>query len=113
MRDSFRQSRKMPAAIFLKDQRMMGQIEDVSEGGMRLRAQMAAPVGTALSIHALGAKLDAELRWAKDGHVGVSFLDRTHSGDLQRFIVKVLQKNALTNRSRVHGFTEMAGRPKA
>jgi hypothetical protein len=113
MRDSFRQSRKMPAAIFLNDQRMMGQIEDVSEGGMSLRARLAAPVGTELSIHALGAKLDAELRWSKDGRMGVRFLDRNNSGDLQRFIVKVLHKNALTNRSRVHGFTEMAGRPKA
>lgn len=76
----------IPVGMLSDGRRETAFIEDVSEGGFRLRGLIAPKVGQVVSVHAKGAMFDAEIRWTDGQTCGLQYREECCAGDLQRFM---------------------------
>lgn len=107
-RRTIRQRKCAPIMVIYDKIRTLAQIDDVSEGGLRLRGPIAVPDGTLVSLHGLGAQVQARVIWCDGGNAGLAFVGDPAQGELRRFI-GALMRSPLPNRgARIHGFTELA-----
>jgi hypothetical protein len=88
--------------------RVVAQIEDASALGMRLRGPLTAAVDSKITVQALGSVVEANVRWCKDGCLGVEFRGDRSNGDLGRFITRLMRAPLRKGGARLHGFTELA-----
>ena len=107
-RKSPRDRKCIPATVIHGNVRVVAQIEDASVHGLRLRGPLRAAVGSRLTIQALGSVVMAELRWCKDGCLGVALVEQGSTGDLGRFITRLMRAPLPGRGARMHGFSELA-----
>lgn len=61
-------------------------VEDVSQGGMKLRGVPAPKKGDILRLHAKGCVFSAQVRWVRGALCGVQFLADKDMGEIRRFL---------------------------
>lgn len=76
----------IPVGVLSGGQRETAYMEDVSDGGFKLRGLSTVKIGQILRIHAKGAMFDAEVRWINGATCGLRYHDDQCAGDLQRFL---------------------------
>jgi len=99
----------IPVGVLSDGRRETAFIEDVSEGGFRLRGLIAPKVGQIVRIHAKGAMFDAEIRWANGPTCGLQYREERCAGDLQRFMSQLPRLTNGKTKSR-HVFQELGVR---
>ena len=75
----------IPVGVISNGRRETAFMEDVSEGGFRLRGLTGAQIGQILRVHAKGAMIDAEIKWTDGPICGLQFRKESCASDLNRF----------------------------
>ena len=108
MRRNVRQRHCAPIMVIWGSARVLAQIDDVSQGGLRVRAALAATSGDVVQLHGLGARVAARVIWCDRGLLGLEFVGDPMAGELRRFIAALLRAPLPRRGARMHGFTELA-----
>ncbi len=108
-RRTFRQRKCAPITLCFGSMRSMGQILDISVGGVRVRVPSSAPIGSIVTLHGFGFVVQAQVKWRENGHIGLAFLGDPAEGDLRRLLTTLTRLPLPPRGARMHGFTELAG----
>ncbi len=87
---SRRTRRSLTVGVMRGSQRDLAYVEDISQGGMRLRGVREVQVGDALRLHAKGCVFSVEVRWVSGPVCGARFLHDSDPGEIRRFLATSL-----------------------
>lgn len=94
--------------VLRNGQRETAYLRDYSADGVCLDGLQGVMAGDVLRLHCKGAIISAEVRWVRDGRVGLCYLPTCAPSEKTRFLSSVARGQKPASAARIYGFSELA-----